>query len=496
MRGAHAALKPGSAVAVRRAAGLAAVMLLAGCEVGPAYRSPTIALPHTYGELPASSDSAPLSVPSASRADLERWWLGFHDAELERLIERCLHANLELAAAASRIRQARAEVIAAGAPLWPSVSALGSAVRLDSNSNPLASVAPPSGSSGIAATLYSLGFDASWEADLFGGTRRGVEAARAGAESARWQMRDLEVSLTAEVANDYLALRATQARVAILSTAVRRAVELLALAQARFHAGLVTELDVNQERAQLAATRAEIPTLEADERTRMHALAVLLAEPPLALVRELGPPATIPAPPPSLPIGLPSDLLRRRPDVRAAERRLAAATANVGVAVAAQYPRFDLLGLAATAGGSGGGLFSAQSLAGIALATVTWPVFQGGKREADVRASKEQRLQAYLAYRQTVLAALGEVEDALVGYEAEQRRLLALRRAVAAARSSLQIARAQYRAGTVTFIDVLEANQTYLESEDQVQQSAQALMRDLVALYKALGGGWADTRRP
>lgn len=492
---------------------LAAALTSSGCTVGPRYKTPAVAVPGAFGELPAAG-RAPLSVPSPEEEDLSRWWLRFHDAELQRLIERALASNLDLQAAASRIRQAREEEVMAGSALLPSLGSSATAIRLHANSNPLAglsggggsgsgggnsatsgsggsSSAGGSGPSSLALTLYSLGFDASWELDVFGGTRRAVEAARASAEAAAWQLRDTEVSLTAEVANDYIQLRATQARARIVQQAIRSEASLLNLVQARERTGFVTELDVDQQQAQLAATRAELPPLQSQERALMHALAVLLAQQPQALVRELSAAAPVPAIPATLPVGLPSDLLRRRPDVREAERRLAAATAQEGVAVADLYPKFDLLGLGALAGSTPGSLIESRSLSELGLGFISWPIFQGGRREASVGAAEEERTQAYLAYRKAVLAALQDAEDALARYAAEQRRLVAVRQSQAAAAASLAVAEAQYRAGLVTFINVLQASAADLSARDQVEQGLQALAQDLVSLYKALGGGWA-----
>jgi outer membrane protein, multidrug efflux system len=476
-----------------------------GCTVGPTYRVPEVPTPPSFGELPASTREAPLSLPSSSEGDLGQWWLQFHDPELDRLVERALRGNLDLQSAASRIRQGREAEIVAGAPLWPSFGSSASALHLHANSNPLAGLAGSSGSSAgsgsstggsssgnssLGLTMYSLGFDATWELDLFGQTRHAVQAARAATEASLWQMRDAQVSLTAEVANDYIQLRATQARIEIARDSIRSQETLLALARSRARVGLVTELDVDQQLAQLASTRAELPALTAEGKALMHALAVLLAEQPLALMRELGQGTAVPTVPTSLPAGLPSDLLRRRPDVREAERRLAAATAEEGVAVAALYPKFDLLGLAAFAGGSVSGLVSSDHLSTLGLGLIDWPIFQGGQREATIGVDREARTQSYLAYRQSVLVALQDAEDALVRYAGEQQHLLALRQGQAAAASSLLIAQAQYRTGLVTFINVLQASAADLNARDEVEQSIQALAQDLVSLYKALGGGW------
>ncbi len=486
---------------------LLSLMALSACRVGPSYQKPDIAVPSQFGAIPADQAAAPLSQPQATSADLSEWWRQFHDPELERLVERALQANLSLQSAESRIRQAREQVIVAGASRLPSVGSSAAAVRLHTNSDPLAALGGQSSSgaqsgnggqsgsgsgstSGSTLQLYSVGFDATWELDLFGGAARGVEAAKANAEAALWQLRDTQVSLTAEIAVDYLTLRMTQARTMILQQSAAHQRELLQLTAARWHAGFVTELDVNQQRGQLAATMAQIPELQAEEQAQVHALGVLLAGDPDSLAAELAPSSVTPAVPAELPVGLPSELLRRRPDVRRAERQLAAATAQVGVAVADLYPKFDLLGAVSLFSPSARTVFEGNSLATAAGGLISWPVFQGGRLRANVRVNEEQRQQDYLAYRQSVLTALRDTEDSLTRYVAEQRRLVALRESQQAAVSSQKIAEEQYRVGTVTFINVLTATTARLNADDQVAQSTQALAQDVVSIYKALGGGW------
>jgi NodT family efflux transporter outer membrane factor (OMF) lipoprotein len=265
---------------------------------------------------------------------------------------------------------------------------------------------------------------------------------------------------------------------------------------ARAHAGLVTELDVNQQRTQLAATRAQLPLLDAQTRVSAHAIAILLAEPPDALSNELSRAAPVPVMPPSVPVGLPSELVRRRPDVRAAERQLAGATAEIGIAVAQLYPKFNLIGAASLAGNQLSNLGSSRNLTEIGLGLVRWPLLQGGTLRANVRSREAQRDQAYLSYQRTVLGALQDTEDALARCGADRQRLSALEESVTAAASSAHLAEAQYRAGFVTFINVLDASAADLSAQDQVAQSNQSLAQDLVSLYKALGGGWASDQPP
>ena len=475
-------------------------LLLAGCAIGPDYSKPDIKTPDRF-----TADAAPLSVPLATEADLTAWWTQFHDAELNSLINRALAANLDLQSAASRVREAREQEIIAGAAGAPSVSATSNAAHLHSGRNFLSQLGGGQSSSssssssssqpasgGTDVSVYSLGFDASWELDVFGGVRRSVEAAEAGSEAAHWQMRDGEVTLTAEIAANYIILRAAQARIALLQGELQSQNATLDLVSARAKTGFVTELDVNQQYALKSSTEAQIPSLEAEVTTNEHAIAVLLAADPNSLAGELNATAPLPDIPASLPVGLPSDLLRRRPDVRQAERKLAQATAEQGVAIAALYPKFSLTGYLTLSSNSLGGLFNSTSLSQLGLASISWPIFHGGEARANIAAKDEERLQAYYAYQRAVLVAVQDAEDALVRYAAEQRRFVSLNEAVTRNRSSTAIALQQYQAGLTTYINVLTAQSTELQASDQLAQSKQALAVDVASLYKALGGGWKD----
>jgi NodT family efflux transporter outer membrane factor (OMF) lipoprotein len=479
------------------AAMAALAALAASCTVGPDYKEPKPAVPPAFQEASTAPDRAPLSRTTPEEADLRQWWMQFRDPQLDDLVRRADAGNLDLKQVASRIRQAREQEIVVAAGGLPSVTVNSLDARYHSNSNPLAGLSGGT-AAGMPSTtnlnLYTAGLDASWELDVFGGIRRGVEAARANTAAAEWQLRDGEVSLSAEVANDYLALRAAQERLAIVQNEWRRQQDTLTLTQGRARTGFVTELDVNQQRTQVDATAAEIPLLEAQIRTMVHALHVLLGERPEAPT-DFDAAAPVPQVPTELPTGLPSDLLRRRPDVRAAERQLAAATANIGVAVANLYPKFNLLGVlsfASNAFRGVGGLFDAKNFSTLGAGQFSWPLFEGGQLEANVRINKDQARQAYLAYQKSVLTALQDSEDSLVRYTAEQRRLGSLQRSADSARSSQRIALQQYRQGLVPFINVLTTETTLLNAQDQVVQSRQALAQDLVAVYKALGGGWSD----
>lgn len=487
-------------------------LALSGCLAGPNYEQPKMDVPARFDDAPQANVSE-----QPAPADLSVWWHQFNDPVLDSLVTEALSANLDLMTAASRIEQARQQELIQGAAALPTLSAMGAAARIHSNSNPFGSLlgggsannssasggsstassggaAPPAASRSGATNLkfYSLGFDATWEIDLFGGVTRNVQAAQAKTEAAIWALRDAQVSLTAEVARNYFAFREAQARIAIANAELERQRNTLDIASARARTGFVTFLDVNQETAQQAETAAQIPPLEAQMRANIDAIAVLLAKTPDAITAELEGSGEMPAVPAALPIGLPSDLLRRRPDIREAERNLAAATAQVGVAVSQFYPKFNLIGLASFAGSSLGSLLSTKNFTDGALANITWPIFSAGRIQANVRINEEQENQAYFAYRASVLKALQDAEDALARYGADQRRLLSLRQEIAAETDAVTIARQQYVSGVTDYLNVLNTQSNLLRAEDEAAQTQSALATDLVSLYKALGGGWTE----
>lgn len=476
---------------------LTLALLLGGCTVGPDYHPPQDTSPPAYGALPSTPTQSPLSTPLPVAGDISQWWRQLNDAELNMLVARAVTSNPDLLAAASRVRQAREAIVVASAAELPRVDANGLAAHVHSGSSIADKLGSGSAGGGGAAPagatdikFYSLGFDATWEIDVFGGVRRSVEAANANGEAAEWALHDGEVMLTAEVAADYFTLRATQARIAILTDEEASQRNTLGLTGARRRAGFVTELDVNQQNALVTETTAQIPLLKAQARVLEHAIAVLLAQQPETLVAELDAKGALPPIPATLPVGLPSDLLRRRPDIREAERKLAAATAEVGAATADLYPKFNLIAAVNFSSNHVSDLLSGNNLGEVGLGSVMWPIFHGGEIHANIRSKEEDMQQAYLAYQKSVLGAVQNVEDALIRYDTDQQSLRARQQSEAAARSSVGIARAQYRAGVVTYVNVLTAQANALSARDQVAQGQQSLVTDMVALFKALGGGW------
>jgi len=471
---------------MKRTAILAA-LLLGACTVGPDYAEPQLAVPANYLESSASET-----------ASLDRWWQGFGDAQLTSLVDRALTTNLDIEMATARIREARALEQVAGAGAYPQVAAEASVTRqrISENAFPV----PPTpgtggGGGGLVLgeefTTWRVGFDASWELDLFGRNRREREAAAARTGSAIWSRRDAEVSVAAEVANAYLRLRTFQARIANAEAELERQLRFEQLVEARARGGLVTGQDLEQQKSERAVAAAEIPALQAQARAEIHALGVLTGQSPDALAAELAPAKAQLVPPP-IPAGVPSELLRRRPDIRAAERELAAATADIGVAVADLYPRFSLTAAPALVSTALGSLLEWGSRSVSAGAALDWPIFDGGARRANIEVQSARQEQAMIAYRGTVLTGLQDVEDALGQLAGNQRKLAELEQGLSTAARAEEISRTRYRGGLVTLADVLVARQRRLSLEEQVIEIRGALARDTVALVKALGGGWQE----
>jgi NodT family efflux transporter outer membrane factor (OMF) lipoprotein len=466
--------------------------LLAGCTtVGPNYRQPAIATPDHFAEANAQS--------GLSDADLSAWWRGFGDPQLDALVNRAIAQNLDVQTAAARIREARAREILAGASSRPQVDAQTSATRqrISENAIPV----PPGGGGSNSGTFglpgsefstFRVGFDASWELDLFGRTRRSVEAAQARSGAARWNRRDVQVSVAAEVANAYLALRTLQQRIATAEAELARQRRFEQLVAARTRGGLITGQDLEQQRSERSTAAAAIPPLSAEAEAQIHALGVLTGETPEALIAELSAAAILPAAPPEIPVGLPSDLLRRRPDIRSAEREVAASTADIGVAIADLYPRFSLTAAPALVSTALASLLEWGSRSFSIGAAIDWPLLNGGLTRGNIAVANARQEQALIVYRKAVLTALQDVEDALSKTDGDRRQLAQLQAAVGTAARAEDIARTRYRGGLVTFSDVLLAQQRRLKLEDQVTETRGALARDTVALFKALGGGWPD----
>lgn len=490
---------------MKRFALLSAALLVSGCTVGPDYHAPDLAVPPAFVG----------PQPPGAAIDPARWWSAFGDPQLDTLIARALKDNPDIATAASRVREARAQEISARAQGLPQVDAMGNVTHVEFSKNAgLSSLARQFGGGGAATggsgagassgsgstggialpgdgiTTYALGFDASWEIDLFGGVRRGVEAAVARTQAAEWNGRDAAVTLAAEVAQAYFALRLDQVQAAVVEQEIARQQRTLQIAGHVAQVGLSPQIDVTRQRASLTATQARLLPIQADIAVRIHALGILLGQPPATLIDELKTPPAAIGGAPVIPPGLPSDLLRRRPDVRAAERNLAAANADIGVAVAELYPKFSLTGMAELISTSLSTLFSGDSLQLTGTGAATFPLIDFGKRRATVKVRKEQREQAYQAYRTTVLRALRDVEDALSQLDTERRRNAVLHAAIADRTATANAVEAQYKTGLVAQDSLLNAENDLLTARENAAASDAQLRQQSVALFKAIGGGW------
>ncbi len=417
------------------------------------------------------------------------WWTTLNDPELSALIDRAVRANLDLKIASSRILEARATRRITRADLLPTVESRDSIQRVRGGlTSGLFNVNKSSqgGSSLLTpfeSSVYQFGFDANWEIDFFGGRRRALEAATADVAAVGEARRDTLVSLLAEVARNYSELRGFQKRLDITHQNINLQQDSLNLTKVRADAGLGTQFDVERQSAQLDSTRAVVLQT-------IHRLGVLLGEEPGTLLTELTGTKPLPTVPPGVPVGLPGDLLKRRPDIREADARVAAETARVGVARADLFPKILLTGAAGRQGTEPSGLtLGAGNFFSVGPA-ITLPIFTAGKIRGNIEAQKQRLEQAVTQYQSTVLKSLEETENALVAYGHEKDRQEKLVAAVEASRQATMLANELYTRGLSDFLSVLDAQRQQLASEDDLAQSDTAVITNLVALYKALGGGW------
>ncbi len=463
-----------------------ALVLLAGCAVGPDYREPKLAMPAGWQEGQQKGvDIRPV--------ELTQWWTSFNDALLNSLVERAVKSNLDLRIAEARIREARASRAVTASGLWPTLDVSGSYSRNRSSENAL--MFPSQGGVGgsgfkLDRDLYDAAIDASWEIDVFGGVRRGVEAADATIEASQYSRRDVLVTLLGDVAKNYIDLRGFQRRLAVARANLKAQQDTSELTRIRFQAGLTSDLEVAQAEAQANTTAAQIPTLDASTKQAAYSLDLLLGLAPGALWNELSNETAIPVLPPEVLVGLPSDLLRRRPDIRFAERQLAASTAQIGSAMADLFPKFSLTGLAGLQSISASDWFTGRSRYWSIGPTISWPIFDAGRIRANIEIRNAQQEQALNQYEKTVLAALGDVEKSLVNYSREQARQRSLTDAVAANRRAVEMANELYVRGLNDFLNVLDTQRSLYAAENDLAQSEATMAANLVALYKALGGGW------
>jgi NodT family efflux transporter outer membrane factor (OMF) lipoprotein len=485
-----------------------ACLVMAGCTVGPNFERPQTSAPEVFNRTQsAQAPSKPVEGPFDSD-----WWTQFNDPVLNALEKQLADANLDVAAASARLRQSRAERRVVGAAADPTLDAAASYNRERGSENgilsllgvtptqaqpqsasgsaPLGVAAMPGSKGSPAYNLYQFGFDASWELDLWGRVRRSVEAATAMSDASYEDRNAVLLSARAELARDYIDLRSTQALLQIARQNLEIAQDALKLTQVRARDGVTTDLDVSNASAQVENIESLIPTLESNCETAINAIGVLLAEEPGALRETLDVPRNVPELPARIPIGFPSELVQRRPDIRKAEAQLHAATASIGMAKADFYPRISLNGSAGFQSLQLSNLANWASGQFVVGPSITLPIFEGGRLKGTLELREAQQQEAAIVYKQTVLEAWREVDDALVVYDGEQRRRDRLTAAVSMNERALSIAQQRYKAGALDYLDVLNVQRQLLEAQSNLEQSKAAAAANLITLCKALGGGW------
>jgi NodT family efflux transporter outer membrane factor (OMF) lipoprotein len=464
-------------------------LVLNGCTVGPDYVEPETAAPDAWY-------AAAVEGLEDGEATLQTWWQVFDDQLLDDLVLRSAAGNPTLQEALWKVEEARALRGVVSGARKPQLGFSADANRsLPSDNGALGDFAPADGFE--ASSLFATGVGASWEIDVFGRIRRQVEAADATTQASVESYRDVLVSLYAETALAYLNVRTAQERLRIAHANVEAQEDTLQLTRDRFDVGLVSALDVSQAESNLANTYSLIPVIERDLNEGLNRLAVLLGENPGSLHAELDQEAEIPHEPEFVAVGLPTELLRQRPDVRRAERLLAAQTAKIGVATAELYPSFSLAGFLGLEALDLGDLTSSDSVTWNIGLPIRWNVFSGGRIRSQIRAEEARTNQLLAKYEQTVLNAFEEAENAMFAYAKEVQRRESLSRAVDATQRSLDLVLTQYTAGLTDFQNVLDTQRTLLLREDDLAVTEGLVIGNLVRLYRALGGGWdPDTAQP
>jgi NodT family efflux transporter outer membrane factor (OMF) lipoprotein len=486
---------------LRTVAALSGMCVLAACtSVGPDFAPQDPGLPKHWfmRDAPASSAGSSAAVQEPVNP---AWWQVFHDATLTSLVNRIAGANLDVQTATVRLAESRFQRGAVASAQLPGVN--GSAryqhqtlsdLRAKGSLLDNLTGSPNSTLTSAAPTdLFTSGFDASWELDLWGHVRRQVEAADAQVQSSEEQRRGALLSSLAETARDYIQLRGTQTLIRIANDNLKIERDILQLTQTRQQKGLTSSLDVENAAAQVEAIRAQLPSLEQQEAQQINALSFLLDMPPDALRGELATGKQVVPRPARVPIGIPSELARRRPDIRAAEAQLHAATADIGVAVAEFYPSIQLNGSAGFDAVKAGNLLTARAITTNLGPSISIPIFEGGRLKATLELRKAQQVESAIAYHRTVLQAWHEVVNALVAYRTERQRSARLAKQVEHLRQALSLARDRYNDGVTEFTTVLDTARTQLQAEQDLAQSRTNISINLVQLYKALGGGWELT---
>jgi len=460
---------------------------LSGCMVGPDYKGPPNAAPiamqtgrfHRAEAAPVAADPPPA-----------QWWLALNDAELTHLVDQAFADSPNLKAAAAKVRNARAMLREQSAKLLPSggASAAALAVKLPSGIGAGSSASLPS-----HIDLYSTALDASWELDFFGGVRRGVENAKAGAQAQQATFEDSRVQLASEVAQAYVNLRDAQHRAVLSAASADLEDRALQLTVKRRAAGTASDADVERLRTQLDQTRADLPSLKASVDQYLDQLALLTGREPGALDSELARLTPLPLPPDSVPIGDPAAMIRRRPDIRQAERQLAADNATIGQNIAKYFPTVTLFGTVGYAATQTSGLFDSRNVNALGGPVLSWNILNFPKIRAQVNEAKAQRDTALFNYEQTVLAALQDAEDSLSRFGHSRENVAQLAAARDAAMRAAELTRARYAGGTASMIDLLDTERQRVSTEQSLAQAQAMMTNDYVALQKSLGLGWQDS---
>jgi len=460
---------------------------IAGCAVGPDYRKPATALEPFHSLAAVQGRRA-----STSAGALEQWWLGFNDPELTRIAQRALHQNLELAAAMARVEQARAAAREAGAQLLPTADLTTQAARIhQSLESPIGAMAHHLPGFKRDQSEYDVGAAASWEIDLFGGLRRGAQAASAEAQAAEAEQLGTHITVVADAADAYFQVRGDQARIAVAKDQISTDEHLLDLIERRFRAGLATDREEAQAQALLSEARASLQPLSIDLEAQLNRLDVLMGVQPGTYAAELSSRQEIPLPPAMPSDVTPADVLRRRPDVIAAERQLAASNARIGEAIAEYYPKISISGLLGFESLSAGHLFKAATFQPEAVAGLRWRLFDFGKVNAEVAGAKGANAEALALYRQTILHAAEDVEDAFTALVQLEAHSEELQREVAALERARDSSQKAYTAGVIPLTDVLDADRQLLSAQDQLALTRANTDQAAVQSFRAVGGGWA-----
>jgi len=479
----------GTAVSVTLVGSLAGS--LAGCAVGPNYRTPATPPPQTYA---ASGSVSPPAAPAQPTPELRSWWRVFNDPELDSLIGRAVQANPNLQVALDRLQAARTYEIGTFSVLLPQGEAsagaghgTGSDLGRGRASQQLVSAVPGVGGQQVNALG---GFDAVWELDIFGKYRRELEAARADAQAVAADRDAVLVAVIADVARAYIDLRGLQARSAALHASIRVLEQSLNIVNERFSRGITNELDVTLAKRELQTLVAQVAPLDAQIDAAQYAIATLLGQYPETLVAELNPPGMLPSLPSQLDAGTPVDLLRRRPDIREAERLLAASTARIGAAEGNLFPQVALTGAVGYAHLTGGGLPNAGQHVWAAGPAAAWPLLDFGALDAQLQIARLETRSQLVSYKATIQKAVQEVDTALSGYKAEQSSMVAMEEALVAGKRAVELAQERYTRGLTDFLNVVDAERAEYALEDQYALTQTQACEQLIAFYRALGGGW------